>query len=530
MKRRTVIGSPYWMAPEVIQETSCKIALFLHRFPNKQFNMKVNIFFQIDDGKADVWSLGITLMELCEGNPPHFNVHPMRAIFIISSRAAPTLKEPEKWSPELVDFLSCCLVKNCEQRSTASDLLKHPWLRKTVKEIGSQGKGMPVLRDLIMNNWDEIERIRCVRFNLNPPDESPEHDDHHDLSQSNSLNNSMHHPSSEHDSRMAGMNAAAQALAAHHAHHEDGYSIASSEKSQYDDSTLRAVSLSRQNSFSGIPATRQQMRNRSLSRSNSNSRSTTPISTPSNPNRAAARLNNVGGSNIGMHFAYESDGGTTSPSQEQAPGKTSSNTSQDMMMSDFKAVDAKGDNDAKRRKSRDDKESKLAALEAVSDSSRRYDSPDNDYRLDDMVRTSGNNNYGAQQQGSMVRAPVNRAGATMDDVIITPVAVNPSAAKSAAPKAGGGGGFMSALKYFQDEPLPASAAVTKPTARRLESDHKTPSQANLLRVPTPVMTSNSEADEMEMLHDLSADGEAHNLFIKKVSPSHFIGESIPYYV
>eukprot|EP01032_Pedospumella_encystans_P024720 gene24720-27946_t len=206
MKRRTVIGSPYWMAPEVIQETSY-------------------------DGKADVWSLGITLMELCEGNPPHFNVHPMRAIFIISSRAAPTLKEPDKWSPELVDFLSCCLVKNCEQRSTASDLLKHPWLRKTVKEIGSQGKGMPVLRDLIMNNWDEIERIRCVRFNLNPPDESPEHDDHHDLSQSNSLNNSMHHPSNENDSRMAGMNAAAQALAAHHAHHEDGYSIASSEKS-----------------------------------------------------------------------------------------------------------------------------------------------------------------------------------------------------------------------------------------------------------------------------------------------------------
>jgi serine/threonine protein kinase len=114
-KRRTVIGSPYWMAPEVIQETSY-------------------------DCKADVWSLGITLVELCEGSPPHFSVHPMRAIFIISSRPAPSLKVPENWSPGLNDFLKRCLVKESDSRASAEELLDHPWIKKTVKRIGSKGK------------------------------------------------------------------------------------------------------------------------------------------------------------------------------------------------------------------------------------------------------------------------------------------------------------------------------------------------------------------------------------------------------
>eukprot|EP01039_Chlorochromonas_danica_P000227 gene227-245_t len=141
MKRRTVIGSPYWMAPEVIQETSY-------------------------DGKADIWSLGITLLELCEGSPPHFNVHPMRAIFIISSKAAPTLKEPEKWSSEMIDFVGKCLVKDCDQRSTAADLLQHPWIKKVVKEIGSSGRGLPILEQLVNENWDGMERIRTTKYKV----------------------------------------------------------------------------------------------------------------------------------------------------------------------------------------------------------------------------------------------------------------------------------------------------------------------------------------------------------------------------
>ena len=65
-KRKTVVGSPYWMAPEVIRESHY-------------------------DGRADVWSLGITCIEMAEGAPPHANLHPLRAIFVIPTKPAPTL-------------------------------------------------------------------------------------------------------------------------------------------------------------------------------------------------------------------------------------------------------------------------------------------------------------------------------------------------------------------------------------------------------------------------------------------------------
>lgn len=186
MKRRTVIGSPYWMAPgmtpswaifgtavlilflvhclEVIQETSCKILQELLVY--SIFEITFVSVSRADDGKADIWSLGITLMELCEGSPPHFNVHPMRAIFIISSKPAPTLKDQDRWSKDLHHFLSQCLVKDCEKRASAADLLAHPWIQKAVKEIGPGGRSSPVLANLVNENWDEIEKIRVARFKL----------------------------------------------------------------------------------------------------------------------------------------------------------------------------------------------------------------------------------------------------------------------------------------------------------------------------------------------------------------------------
>jgi len=104
-KRQTVIGTPFWMAPEVIQEVGY-------------------------DVKADLWSLGITGIEMAEGKPPYSNIHPMRAIFMIPSRPPPKLTEPDKWSKELNDFTAQCLIKNPEQRPTAADLLKHPFITK----------------------------------------------------------------------------------------------------------------------------------------------------------------------------------------------------------------------------------------------------------------------------------------------------------------------------------------------------------------------------------------------------------------
>ncbi|CAM9236364.1 unnamed protein product, partial [Discosporangium mesarthrocarpum] len=103
-KRGTVIGTPYWMAPEIIQELPYDI-------------------------KCDIWSLGITAIEMAEGSPPLSKVHPMRAIFMIPSKPPPKLKEESKWTLDFIEFVAACLAKDPESRPTAQDLLWHPWLR-----------------------------------------------------------------------------------------------------------------------------------------------------------------------------------------------------------------------------------------------------------------------------------------------------------------------------------------------------------------------------------------------------------------
>ena len=105
VKRNTFIGTPFWMAPEIIQSQGC-------------------------DCLADIWSLGITIIELAEGRPPYSDVHPMRAIFMISSNDPPTLTDETNWSPNFVNFLSCCLVKQPEKRTSADKLLKHEFMKE----------------------------------------------------------------------------------------------------------------------------------------------------------------------------------------------------------------------------------------------------------------------------------------------------------------------------------------------------------------------------------------------------------------
>ncbi|XP_038051594.1 serine/threonine-protein kinase 3-like [Patiria miniata] len=128
-KRNTVIGTPFWMAPEVIQEIGY-------------------------DCKADIWSLGITALEMCEGKPPYADIHPMRAIFMIPTKPPPTFHDPEGWSPELIDFTSKCLVKNPEERATATDLLQHPYIKRA--------KPVSILREMIneANENREKEKLR----------------------------------------------------------------------------------------------------------------------------------------------------------------------------------------------------------------------------------------------------------------------------------------------------------------------------------------------------------------------------------
>lgn len=104
-KRNTVVGTPYWMAPELIRG---------HDYGTK----------------VDIWSLGIMVMEMAEGEPPYMEFPPLRALFLITTKGIPPLKEPEKWSPDFQDFVNQCLVKEVEDRPGAEELLKHPFLKR----------------------------------------------------------------------------------------------------------------------------------------------------------------------------------------------------------------------------------------------------------------------------------------------------------------------------------------------------------------------------------------------------------------
>lgn len=102
-KRCSVVGTPYWMAPELIRG-------------------------QEYDAKVDVWSLGITAIEMAEGEPPLLREPPLRALLLITINQPPTLKNRSKWSPEFHDFMAKCLAQAPEARSSAAQLLTHPFI------------------------------------------------------------------------------------------------------------------------------------------------------------------------------------------------------------------------------------------------------------------------------------------------------------------------------------------------------------------------------------------------------------------
>jgi serine/threonine protein kinase len=119
-KKNTFVGTPFWMSPEVIMQTQ-------------------------HDGKADIWSLGITAIEMAELVPPHSNVHPMRVLFLVPKEDPPKLQDQSKsrWSPNFHSFIDTCLVKDPLRRPSAVELLKHPFVDNSLSSVD-------VLHSLVM--------------------------------------------------------------------------------------------------------------------------------------------------------------------------------------------------------------------------------------------------------------------------------------------------------------------------------------------------------------------------------------------
>uniref|UniRef100_A0A8C7PQD6 non-specific serine/threonine protein kinase n=1 Tax=Oncorhynchus mykiss TaxID=8022 RepID=A0A8C7PQD6_ONCMY len=130
-RRNTFIGTPYWMAPEVI---ACD------ENPDSTY-----------DYRSDLWSLGITALEMAEGAPPLCDMHPMRALFLIPRNLPPKLKS-KKWSKKLMTFVESCLVKNYLHRPTTETLLRHSFI-----------KDLPNERQVRIMLKDHLDRTRKKR-------------------------------------------------------------------------------------------------------------------------------------------------------------------------------------------------------------------------------------------------------------------------------------------------------------------------------------------------------------------------------
>lgn len=142
-KKDTVIGTPYWMSPEVISRS-------------------------LYNKKTDIWSLGVTAIEMAEGEPPYSHIHPVRAMFVIQKNPARSLTEPHKWSNEFNDFVKKCLTIDPKQRPTSKELLIHSFIRRA--------RGPTLLSELVASSMESLERYRSMQ-SISESDESEEDSD-----------------------------------------------------------------------------------------------------------------------------------------------------------------------------------------------------------------------------------------------------------------------------------------------------------------------------------------------------------------
>ncbi|XP_030752127.1 serine/threonine-protein kinase 10 isoform X2 [Sitophilus oryzae] len=111
-KHDTFIGTPYWMAPEVV---------LCETFRDNPYDFKV-----------DIWSMGITLIEFAQMEPPNHEMSPMRVLLKIQKSDPPRLEQPSKWSKDFNDFIARALIKDPQKRPTCDELLKHPFINRTL--------------------------------------------------------------------------------------------------------------------------------------------------------------------------------------------------------------------------------------------------------------------------------------------------------------------------------------------------------------------------------------------------------------
>uniref|UniRef100_A0A8C1TJ59 Myosin IIIB n=1 Tax=Cyprinus carpio TaxID=7962 RepID=A0A8C1TJ59_CYPCA len=137
LRRNTSVGTPFWMAPEVI---ACE----------QQYDYSY-------DARCDVWSLGITAIELADGDPPLAEMHPVKALFKIPRNPSPTLRHPEHWCRSFSHFIAQCLIKDFETRPSVTHLLEHPFIKQAHGKDTSLQQQLSVL---IREQQDVGNRIK----------------------------------------------------------------------------------------------------------------------------------------------------------------------------------------------------------------------------------------------------------------------------------------------------------------------------------------------------------------------------------
>ncbi|XP_020932158.1 myosin-IIIb isoform X3 [Sus scrofa] len=148
LRRNTSVGTPFWMAPEVI---ACE----------QQYDSSY-------DARCDVWSLGITAIELGDGDPPLFDMHPVKTLFKIPRNPPPTLLHPERWCEEFNHFISQCLIKDFEKRPSVTHLLDHPFIQRVHgKVLFLQKQLAKVLQD--QKHLNPVVKTRHERMHTRRP-------------------------------------------------------------------------------------------------------------------------------------------------------------------------------------------------------------------------------------------------------------------------------------------------------------------------------------------------------------------------